>query len=192
MACSTRPITCTARICFVDFYQAPERVRRLLDLIGELIVDVALAVRARTGTCSMSVNRMVAHVDPAIFLHANCSVQMISPESYRADPAARSSSAWPRASSRSGSTTAATICTASRRPTPSSGRCFYDVGWGSDVAACRAALPDAFLNLRLSPIRMLRATPAEIAEDTERLLQAAGPLERGRRVLHQHGLRHAG
>ena len=25
----------------------------------------------------MSVNRMVAHVDPAMFLHANCSVQMI-------------------------------------------------------------------------------------------------------------------
>ena len=31
---------------------------------------------------------------------------------------------------------------------------FCDVGWGSDVAACRAALPEAFLNLRLNPVRI--------------------------------------
>ena len=48
---------------------------------------------------------------------------------------------------------------------------------GSYVAASREALPDAFLNLRLDPVRMLQCTPWEIAEDTERLLQAAGPLE---------------
>ena len=57
------------------------------------------------------------------------------------------------------------------------GIAFADVGWGSDVAACRAALPDAFLNLRLSPIRMLQCTPAEMAADAERLLRAAGPLD---------------
>jgi hypothetical protein len=53
---------------------------------------------------------------------------------------------------------------------------FFDVGWGSDVARCREALPDAFLNLRLNPVRMLQGTPREIAEDTEALLLAAGPL----------------
>ena len=57
------------------------------------------------------------------------------------------------------------------------GAVYYEVGWGSDAAASRAALPDAFLNLRLDPVRMLQATPAEIAADTERLLRAAGPLE---------------
>jgi uroporphyrinogen-III decarboxylase len=54
--------------------------------------------------------------------------------------------------------------------------CYLEVGWGSDVAACREALPDAFLNLRLSPVRMLQATPQTIAEDTDKLLRAAGPL----------------
>ena len=52
-----------------------------------------------------------------------------------------------------------------------------DVGWGSDVAAVREALPDAFLNLRLNPVRMLQATPQEIAADTKGLLSAAGSLE---------------
>ena len=51
-----------------------------------------------------------------------------------------------------------------------------DVGWGSDVTAVRQALPDVFLNLRLNPVRMLRAGPQEIAADTEALLLAAGPL----------------
>ena len=58
-------------------------MRRFLDLIGELIVDVALYMRARTGECSIPVNRMVEHVDPTMLFHANCSVQMISPKSYR-------------------------------------------------------------------------------------------------------------
>ena len=52
------------------------------------------------------------------------------------------------------------------------------VGWESDVAKVREALPDTFLNLRLSPIRMLQNSPAEIAADTEMLLQAAGPLDK--------------
>ena len=68
---------------FIDFYEAPQRVQRLLELIGELIVDVALYLRERTGSCSVAVNRMVSHIDPGLFLHANCSVQMISPDSYR-------------------------------------------------------------------------------------------------------------
>jgi hypothetical protein len=59
---------------FIDFYESPSRVRRLLEVIGELIVDVALYVRGRTRTCSVSVNRMVERVAPELFLQANCSV----------------------------------------------------------------------------------------------------------------------
>jgi hypothetical protein len=54
--------------------------------------------------------------------------------------------------------------------------CYFKVGWGSDAAACREALPDAFLNLQLSPVRMLQGMPQEIASDTEQLLRSAGPL----------------
>jgi hypothetical protein len=55
---------------------------------------------------------------------------------------------------------------------------FFDVGWGSDVALCRKMLPDAFLSLRMCPVRMLQRTPAEIAADAEKLLLAAGPLQK--------------
>ena len=68
---------------FTDFYNAPDRVRRFLGLIGELIGEVAGYIHRRTGSYSIAVNRMPAHLTPTPFLHANCSVQMISPKSYR-------------------------------------------------------------------------------------------------------------
>jgi hypothetical protein len=51
---------------------------------------------------------------------------------------------------------------------------FYDVGWGSDVARCSAALHDAFLNLRLNPVRLLHGTAGEARRDALALLRAAG------------------
>ena len=160
---------------FLDFYEAPERVGRLLDIIAELIVDVAGYVRQRTGSCSISVNRMVEQVDPELFLHANCSVQMISPASYRALHLPREQGMagriQPFGIHHCGDNTHKMAPMYAELPL-----CYVEVGWGSDVAACREALPDAFLNLRLNPVRMLHCIPQQIAEDTERLLSAAGPL----------------
>ena len=161
---------------FADFYLAPERVRRFLELIGELIVDVALYVRKHTGSCSISVNRMVEHVDPRLFLHANCSVQMISPNSYREMhlpvELRMAERIQPFGVHHCGDNLHRIAPVYAELPAT-----FFGVGWGSDVASCRESLPDAFFNLRLSPVRMLQCTPPEIAEDTEKLLLAAGPLE---------------
>jgi uroporphyrinogen-III decarboxylase len=161
---------------FLDFYEAPDRARRLLDIIGELIVDVALYLRQRTGDCSISVNRMVEHVDPQLFFHANCSVQMISPKSYRhiqlSTEKRMAERILPYGIHHCGDNLHKIAPVYAELPLT-----MVDVGWGSDVAAVREALPDAFLNLRLNPVRMLQATPQEIAADTESLLKAAGPLE---------------
>ena len=161
---------------FLDFYLAPERVRRFLDIIGELIVDVALYIRERTGSCSISVNRMVEHVDPRLFFHANCSVQMISPQSYREMqlPVEQrmAQRIQPYGIHHCGDNLHRIAPVYAEVPA-----IMYGIGWGSDVRVCREALPNAFFNLRLSPVRMLQRTPQEIAQDTEQLLLAAGPLE---------------
>lgn len=161
---------------FVDFYEAPDRVRRFLDMIGELIVDVALYLRQRSGDCSISVNRMVEHVDPLLFFHANCSVQMISPKNYREiqlpTEKRMAGRIQPYGIHHCGSNLHQIAAVYAELPLA-----MVDVGWGSDVAAVRKALPNAFLNLRLNPVRMLQANPQEIAADTEGLLRAAGSLE---------------
>lgn len=161
---------------FADFYDAPDRVHRLLDLIGELIADVAEYIYRRTGSFSIAVNRMVAHLEPTPFLHANCSVQMISPKSYRAMqlPVEQKIAArlQPFGIHHCGNNLHL-IAGEYAKLSPA----FVDVGWGSDVARVREQLPNAFLNLRLNPVRMLQSTPQEIAADTEGLLRAAGNLE---------------
>jgi hypothetical protein len=160
---------------YLDFYENPARVERLLTLIGELITDVAGYIRSRTGSASIAVNRMVKHVDPAMYLHANCSVQMISPDSYRAVQLPieqqMAQRLQPYGVHHCGDNMHRIAPIYAELPA-----IYFEVGWGSDPAACRAALPDAFLNLRLSPVRMLQCTPDEIAADTEALLKAAGPL----------------
>jgi uroporphyrinogen-III decarboxylase len=162
---------------FADFYDAPDRARRLLDLIGELIVEVASYIQRRTGSSSISVNRMAERLTPTPFIHANCSVQMISPKSYRAMqfPTEQriAERLQPFGIHHCGSNLHI-VAPEYAKLSPA----FVDVGWGSDVARCREMLPRAFLNLRLNPVRMLNCTPREIANDTQSLLRAAGSLER--------------
>jgi uroporphyrinogen-III decarboxylase len=162
---------------FIDFYCAPGRVRDLLELIGELIVELAAYVRARTGSCSISVNRMAERFDPRIFLHANCSVQMISPASYREVqlPVERrmAEHLQPYGIHHCGDNLHKIVPLYAELPLA-----YVEVGWGPDVARCRQALPDVFFNLRLNPVRMLHCSPQEIAGDTEALLKAAGPLDK--------------
>lgn len=161
---------------FTDFYDAPARVQRLFEIIGELIGDVAEYIHRRTKSYSISVNRMVAHLMPTPFLHANCSVQMISPKSYRAMqlPVEQkiAERLQPFGIHHCGSNLRL-IASEYAKLSPA----FVDAGWGSDVARVRQALPEAFLNLRLNPVRMLQCAPPEIAEDTEGLLRAVGELD---------------
>jgi uroporphyrinogen-III decarboxylase len=159
---------------FTDMYEAPERLMRFLGVIGDLICDVAEYFRSRTGTCSIAVNRSIVRVNPGLFVHANCTVQMISPRSYKQiqlpveKQMARRMS--PFAIHHCGNNMHKFAPFYAELSSE-----FFDVGWGSDIAACRAALPNAFLNLRLNPVRMLTCTPSEIAADTEFLLRDAGP-----------------
>ncbi len=161
---------------FADFGLAPQRVSCFLEKIAGLIADVAGYIRQRTGSSSISVNRMVERVDPGLFLHANCSVMMISPRSYRSMqlPIEKQMAArlQPFGIHHCGENLQRYASAYAELPLA-----FLDVGWGSDVAACRQVLPETFFNLRLSPVRMLNCSAQEIAADTRALLQAAGPLE---------------
>jgi hypothetical protein len=163
---------------FVDYYQHPALARRLLDVSAQTIAALAAYVRRRTGSNSVAVNRIIGAVDSRISLHSNCTVAMISARTYRQyllDYDRRlAKDLWPYGIHHCG----ADMHKVRSEYAQVEGAEFFDVGWGSDVPACRATLPEAILSLRLSPVRVASLTPAEVAADVEGLLRAAGPLER--------------
>jgi hypothetical protein len=54
------------------------------------------------------------------------------------------------------------------------GAVYLDVGWQSDIAKCRGALPNAWLGLRLNPVRLLTASAEQTAADVQAVLDAHG------------------
>ena len=163
---------------FLDYFDSPELVRHLFGVIASTIVLVADYVRRRTGSSSISLNRIVASIDPQLNLHSNCSVQMISRATY--EKYLLPFECWlakrlqPYGIHHCGDSLQRVVHAYAQVP----GLAYVDVGWGSDVAACRRVLPDAILSLRLNPARLRAQTPSEVRADVGRLLDAAGPLDR--------------
>jgi uroporphyrinogen-III decarboxylase len=163
---------------FLDYYDQPDLVHHLFSVVARTIYRVADYVRGRTGTSSISLNRIVASIDPRLNLHSNCSVQMISQTTY--EKFLLPYECWlaerlqPYGIHHCGDNLEHVVAAYARVP----GLAYVDVGWGCDVAACRRALPDAFLSLRLNPARLQIQTPAQVRADVEQLLDQAGPLEK--------------
>lgn len=158
---------------FCDLVEDRELVDHLFGAIFETQARVAECVQSRTGSSSIAVNRSILWTNRRTYLHSNCSVSMISPQLY-------ASALLPLE------------LRLAERMTPygihhcggnlhlfaphyaQTGAVFYDVGWGSDVARCADLLRGAFLNLRLSPVRMLEQPVEEIRRDTKGMLAATG------------------
>jgi hypothetical protein len=161
---------------YTDMIENPDLAGHLFSVIAETQAEVAEYVASRTGTSSVSTNRSILNVNPGIYLHSNCSVCMISPRLYREAllPHERrlAQRLQPYGIHHCGNNLHRFLEVYTELPLS-----FLDVGWGSDVAQCRQAFPDVFLNLRLSPVRMLQATAEEIRRDVEELIRAAGATE---------------
>lgn len=162
---------------FVDFYEDPDLVHHLFAVLTETFIQIAAYLRLRTGSAAIATNRSILNVDPAIYLHSNCPVQMISPAVYEKFllpyELRLAQSLRPYGIHHCGNNLHRYADVYGRV-----GPAFVDVGWGSDVRMVRQALPDAFLNLRLSPVRMLQEPAEVIRRDIVALLEAAGPLDK--------------
>lgn len=161
---------------YLDFYDNPVLIHHLFTVITETIVETTQYVSFRTGSSSISVNRSIIDVDTQIYLHGNCAVCQISPDLYKSFllPFEKNlaNRLQPYGIHHCGNNMHLFSKLYSEIPAM-----FFDVGWGSDIALCKQYLPDAFLNLRLSPVRMIQEEPETIFDDVERLLADAGDLE---------------
>ncbi|TFG50994.1 MAG: hypothetical protein E4H40_00010 [Candidatus Brocadiia bacterium] len=159
---------------FMDMFDRPAVVNGFLSEIAAVIEKFTQDLQKQTGTSSISVNRTVRLLEPAVFLHSECSHTMISVDDYRKflfDFDIK----WSRRYRPFG------IHFCGMDPHRFAGifaelPCldFLDVGWGGDVAEIRRKLPKTFLNIRLSPVEIIEETPDKIEQTIRRLVADSG------------------
>jgi hypothetical protein len=158
---------------FADLFDRPAEARHFLGRIAQVIERFTSAIAQDTGTTSISVNRTVRHIHGPIFLHSECALTMISATHFQ-EFILPFDQAWserhrPFGIHYCGPDPHRFADVWSRIPHLD----FLDVGWGGDLRALREKLPGTFLNIRLSPVEILRQSPEEIRRAiTERVAEA--------------------
>lgn len=161
---------------FMDMHTAPQDVENSFSRIARIIERFVEIVENQTGTSSISVNRNVRHFDRPVFLHSQCSHTMISEDFYEkflmSSDIAWSQHHRPFGIHYCGPDPHRYARTFAKLPSLD----FLDVGWGGDVAELRRFLPKTFLNIRLSPVEIVKRSPDEIHATITRLVaESANP-----------------
>ena len=154
---------------FVDMMMEPEKIRLFFNQIATVIEKFTLAVIDETGTSSISVNRVVKHLDKPVYLHSECSHTMISVEDYEnylLEFDLKWSRKRPFGIHYCGSDPHRMAASFAKIPNLD----FLDVGWGGDIKILRRFLPRTFLNIRLSPVELIEMSVDKIAKTIERLV----------------------
>ncbi len=155
---------------FMDLIEKPALTNHLFSVLAQTYISIVKLMRKLTKTCALSTNRSIINVSPEIFLHSNCSVSMISPKIYKEQVFPHEMNLaielQPYGIHHCGDNMH--LFSEIYNQIPSQ---FFDVGWGSDINKCSQVFSEAFLNLRLSPVRLLQCSSEEIYEDTRSLLE---------------------
>lgn len=156
-----------------DLVDRPEDAAAFAAGIAQVIERFTALVGSATGTTSISVNRNVRHMAP-VFLHSECSHVMISTAAYERLlmplDAAWSRTHRPFGIHYCGPDPHRYAAAFARLPHLD----FLDVGWGGDVARLRQHLPDTFLNIRYSPVEIVKQSADEIRQTIRTLVAQSG------------------
>jgi hypothetical protein len=159
---------------FMDMFDRPDEVKDFLSEIAKVIERFTQQLQRETGSTSISVNRTVRYLEPAIFLHSECSHTMISAEDYKkflfTYDEQWSDKYRPFGVHFCGKDAHRYAEVFAELPHVD----FLDVGWGGDVAELRKHLPNTFLNIRLSPVEIIEQSVDDIAAIIRRLVADSG------------------
>ncbi len=159
---------------FMDMFDKPDEVSLFLGEIAKVIERFTQSLAKETGSTSISVNRNVRHLEPAVFLHSECSHTMISVDDYKKFLLVFDQQ-WSKKYRPFGIHFCGKDPDRYGETFAELGRVdFLDVGWGGDVAKLRKHLPDTFLNIRLSPVEILEQSTSEIETTIRRLVADSG------------------
>ena len=159
---------------FMDMFDKPGRVHAFLKAIADVTERFVDHIQTETGTSSISVNRVVKQFDKPVWLHSECSHTMISNDNYE-DFLMTYDAAWaeshrPFGIHYCGEDPHRYAEIFAKLPHLD----FLDVGWGGDVKELRRHLPDTFLNIRLSPVEIVKKDTEEIKKTVAQLVRESG------------------
>ena len=162
---------------FMDMFDRPDDVNSFLSEIAKVIEKFTQDLQKETGSTSISVNRNVRYLEPAVFLHSECSHTMISVEDYRKFLLTYDEQ-WGEKYRPFGIHFCGKDAHRYAEVFKELAQLdFLDVGWGGDVAQLRKHLPDTFLNIRLSPVEIIDQSVDEIANTIHGLLADSSNLQ---------------
>lgn len=146
----------------VDMAMQPEECKDYFRKIGRVIERFFTFIQSQTGSNSISVNRVVRHIEKPVYLHSECTHTMISEDDYR-EFLMPIDIEWSRKYQPYG----IHYCGKDpHRHAAAYGELpyldFFDLGWGGDIAMMRKHLPDTLLNLRLDPVSFNSCSHEEI------------------------------
>lgn len=161
---------------FLDMADRPAETAEFFRRIARVIDRFTALVGRETGTTSISVNRAIRHLAAPVFLHSECALTMISVRHYRdfllpidADWSLRRRPFGIHYCGADPHRFADAFAGLPRLD-------FLDVGWGGEMAALREKLPGTFLNIRLSPVEIVRWSEEEVRRAViERVEASADP-----------------
>jgi hypothetical protein len=161
----------------IDMYENPEQVGRFFRQIATVIETFVNGIQEETGSSSISVNRTVRHLDKPVFLHSECSHTMISVEQYE-KTLMQFDIEWSKKYRPFG----VHYCGKDpHRYAESFAKIprldFLDVGYEGDVKILRNHLPDTFLNIRLSPVKLIDQSVDDIRTEIKKLVSDSGNLD---------------
>jgi len=135
-----------------DMMLYPEESGNYFRDIASVIEKFIRYIYAQTGTTSVSVNRIVKHLQPAVFLHSECTHTMISEDLYETFllpvDLKWSETLSPFGIHYCGSDPHRYANEFAKIPNLA----FLDVGWGGNVKLLREKLPHTFFSIRLDPV----------------------------------------
>ncbi len=160
---------------FIDMYQDEQGARQLFEECYTFSVQLGKRLAEVSDWMSGGVTAITNYLDfPSLYVHSNCSVEMISLDSYRdflLDYDIRLSQEFqPYGIHHCGQSMEHVVEGYAEVP----GMSFAEVGAGSNVEAVRKSLPDCWLNLRYSPVKLAEVSKEELAKDLNQMIGDAG------------------
>ncbi len=162
------------QMIFMDMFDKPDAVKDYFQKIAEVTERFAKGIEKETSTSSIAVNRTVRHIPKPVFLHSECSVTMISGEQYD-EFILPIDLKWCRKNRPygihfCGNDPHRFATNFAKLPHLD----FLDVGWGGAIKILRQHLPNTFLNIRLSPVEIVKQTPEQIRTVISNLVMDSG------------------